>query len=194
MTRLDRLAFVGNSLPRRCGIATFTTHLQQAVAASRPDLDTSIVAMTDEVHTYDYPPVVCFQIQDQNVEDYARAATFLNGGGFEAISLQHEFGIFGGAAGGHIMALLSRLTMPIVTTLHTVLAAPNDTQRVVIDQITEVSSKIVVMSKKGRDLLRSVYLGTPCPLNLARIRTGTILSFTLGARAFKSPCCILVVR
>jgi glycosyltransferase involved in cell wall biosynthesis len=157
LTRLDRLAFVGNSLPRRCGIATFTTHLQQAVAASRPDLDTSIVAMTDEVHTYDYPPVVCFQIQDQNVEDYARAATFLNGGGFEAISLQHEFGIFGGAAGGHIMALLSRLTMPIVTTLHTVLAAPNDTQRVVIDQITEVSSKIVVMSKKGRDLLRSVY-------------------------------------
>jgi glycosyltransferase involved in cell wall biosynthesis len=157
LTRLNRLAFIGNSLPRRCGIATFTTHLQQAVAASRPDLDTSIVAMTDEGQTYDYPPVVCFQIQDQNIEDYARAATFLNGGAFEAISLQHEFGIFGGASGGHIMALLSRLTMPIVTTLHTVLAAPNDTQRVVFDQITEISSIVVVMSKKGRDLLRSVY-------------------------------------
>ena len=157
MTRLSQVAFIGNSLPRRCGIATFTTHLQQAVTASRPDLDTRIVAMTDQGHTYDYPPVVCFQIEDHKIEDYARAAEFLNAGRFEAVSLQHEFGIFGGAAGGHVMALLSRLTMPIVTTLHTVLAAPNDTQRHVFDQITDVSSKVVVMSKKGRDLLRAVY-------------------------------------
>jgi glycosyltransferase involved in cell wall biosynthesis len=157
VTRLGRLAFIGNSLPRRCGIATFTTHLQQAVAASRPDLETRIVAMTDAGHTYDYPPVVCFQIEDHKVEDYARAAVFLNAGRFEAVSLQHEFGIFGGAAGGHIMALLSRLTMPIVTTLHTVLATPNDTQRDVFDQITDVSSKVVVMSEKGRDLLRAIY-------------------------------------
>ena len=157
MTRINRLAFIGNSLPRRCGIATFTTHLQQAVAASCPDLDTRIVAMTDQGRTYDYPPTVCFQIEDHKVEDYARAAVFLNAGGFEAVSLQHEFGIFGGAAGGHIMALLSRLTMPIVTTLHTVLATPGDTQRDVFEQITDVSSKVVVMSKKGRDLLRAVY-------------------------------------
>jgi glycosyltransferase involved in cell wall biosynthesis len=157
VTRLTRLAFIGNSLPRRCGIATFTTHLQQAVAALRPDLDTCIVAMTDEGHVYDYPPVVCFQIEDHKVEDYARAAVFLNAGRFEAVSLQHEFGIFGGAAGGHIIALLARLTMPIVTTLHTVLATPNDVQRDVFDQIADVSSKVVVMSKKGRDLLRAVY-------------------------------------
>jgi glycosyltransferase involved in cell wall biosynthesis len=157
VTRLNRLAFIGNSLPRRCGIATFTTHLQQAVAASRPDLDTRIVAMTDQGRSYGYPPVVCFQIEDHKVEDYARAAVFLNAGRFDAVSLQHEFGIFGGAAGGHIMTLLSRLTMPIVTTLHTVLATPNDTQRGVFDQITDVSSKVVVMSKKGRELLRAVY-------------------------------------
>ena len=157
VTRINRLAFIGNSLPRRCGIATFTTHLQQAVAASCPDIDTRIVAMTDQGRTYDYPPTVCFQIEDHKVEDYARAAVFLNAGRFEAVSLQHEFGIFGGAAGGHIMALLSRLTMPIVTTLHTVLATPGDTQRDVFGQITDVSSKVVVMSKKGRDLLRTVY-------------------------------------
>jgi glycosyltransferase involved in cell wall biosynthesis len=157
VTRLSRLAFIGNSLPRRCGIATFTSHLQQAVASSRPDLDTAIVAMTDEGQTYDYPPVVCFQIEDQKVEDYVRAAAFLNDGRFEGVSLQHEFGIFGGGAGGHIMALLSRLTMPIVTTLHTILATPNDTQRNVFDQITAASSKVVVMSRKGRDLLRAVY-------------------------------------
>jgi glycosyltransferase involved in cell wall biosynthesis len=157
VTRFSRLAFIGNSLPRRCGIATFTTHLQQAVAASRPDMDTRIVAMTDEGHTYDYPPDVCFQVQDKKLKDYAQAATFLNAGGFEAVSLQHEFGIFGGVAGGHIMHLLSLLTMPIITTLHTVLATPNDTQRDVFDQITDVSSKVVVMSKKGRELLRAVY-------------------------------------
>ncbi len=116
VTRLSQVAFIGNSLPRRCGIATFTTHLQQAVTASRPDLDTRIVAMTDQGHDYDYPPVVCFQIEDHKIEDYARAAAFLNAGRFDAVSLQHEFGIFGGAAGGHVMALLSQLTMPIVTT------------------------------------------------------------------------------
>src|SRR6202034_4029844 len=99
---------------------------------------------------YDYPPVVGFQVEDHKVEDYARAAVFLNADRFEAVSLQHEFGIFGGPAGGHIMTLLSRLTMPIVTTLHTVLATPNDTQREVFDKITNVSSKVVVMSKKGR--------------------------------------------
>ena len=82
---------------------------------------------------------------------------FLNAGHFDVVSLQHEFGIFGGAAVAHIMALLSRLTMPIVTTLHTVLATPTDTQRDVFDQVIDASSKVVVMSKKGRDLLRAVY-------------------------------------
>ena len=157
MTRPGNVAFIGNSLPRRCGIATFTTHLQQAVAASRPDLDTSIVAMTDHGHTYDYPPAVSFQIEDDKIEDYVRAADFLNGGRFETVSLQHEFGIFGGADGSHIMALLSRLTIPVVTTLHTVLANPTESQREIFGQVIGASSKVVVMAKKGRDLLRTVY-------------------------------------
>lgn len=157
MIRLSRLAFIGNSLPRRCGIATFTTDLQQAIAASRPDLETAIVAMTNHGQSYDYPRVVRCEIADDRIEDYGRAADFLNAGGFDAISLQHEFGIFGGVAGGHIMALLSRLTMPIVTTLHTVLAEPTDAQRSVLGKIINVSSKVVVMAEKGRDLLRTVY-------------------------------------
>ena len=122
MTTLNRMAFIGNSLPRRCGIATFTTDLQRAVADSRPDLEATIVAMTDHDQLYDYPPTVGFQINDGCLEDYIGAADFLNGGRFEAVSLQHEFGIFGGEAGDRIMVLLSRLTMPIVTTLHTVLS------------------------------------------------------------------------
>ena len=157
MTQLSRVAFIGNSLPRRCGIATFTTDLQQAIAASSAQLETSIVAMTDHGHAYDYPPVVRFQINDDKIEDYVRAADSLNAGQFEIVCLQHEFGIFGGEAGGHIMALLSRLTMPIVTTLHTVLAEPTPVQRDVMNRIVEVSSRVIVMAEKGRALLRAVY-------------------------------------
>jgi glycosyltransferase involved in cell wall biosynthesis len=157
MTRLARVAFIGNSLPRRCGIATFTTDLQQVVAASRPELETCIVAMTDHGQSYDYPSSVRLQVDDQRIEDYARAADFLNEGQIEAVSLQHEFGIFGGEAGGHVMALLSRLTMPIVTTLHTVLADPAPAQRAVLERIIDASARLVVMAEKGRELLRDVY-------------------------------------
>ncbi len=157
MTPLRRLAFIGNSLPRRCGIATFTTDLQQAVSTSRPDIKTSIVAMTDQGQNYNYPASVALQIKDDSIDDYVRAADFLNAGRFDIVCLQHEFGIFGGEAGAHILALLSRLTMPVVTTLHTVLAKPTPAQRAVMERIVEMSSKIVVMANKGRELLRDIY-------------------------------------
>jgi glycosyltransferase involved in cell wall biosynthesis len=157
MTPLRRIAVVGNSLPRRCGIATFTTDLQQAISTSRPNLESCIVAMTDHGQTYDYPPAVALQIKDGNIEEYVRAADFLNAGRFDTVCLQHEFGIFGGEAGAHILVLLSRLSMPVVTTFHTVLAKPTVVQRAVMERIVEASSKVVVMAKKGRELLRSVY-------------------------------------
>src|SRR5580658_9717412 len=124
VTPLKRLALIGNSLPRRCGIATFTTDLQGAIATARPDLHTCVVAMNDAGQAYDYPPAVGCQIREDEPRDYRRAADFLNAGGFDVISLQHEFGIFGGEAGKHILPLLSRLTAPVVSTLHTVLADP----------------------------------------------------------------------
>ena len=157
MTPLRRIAIIGNSLPRRCGIASFTTDLQQAISTSRPNLETRIVAMTDHGQAYDYPPAVAFQIKDDNIEEYVRAADVLNAGRFDTVCLQHEFGIFGGEAGAHILVLLSRLTMPVVTTFHTVLAKPTAAQRAVMERIVEASSKVVVMAKKGRELLRSVY-------------------------------------
>ena len=157
MTPLRRIAVIGNSLPRRCGIATFTTDLQQAISTSHRNLETCIVAMTDRGQAYDYPPAVVFEIKDDNIEEYIRAADFLNAGRFDTVCLQHEFGIFGGEAGAHILVLLSRLTMPVVTTLHTVLARPTAIQRAVMERIVEASSKVVVMAKKGRELLRSVY-------------------------------------
>ncbi|HEY6641853.1 glycosyltransferase family 4 protein [Povalibacter sp.] len=157
MTALSRLAFIGNSLPRRCGIATFTTDLHHAVADARREIEVAIVAMTDHGQVYDYPPVVQLQINDQNPAEYENAADFLNAGQFDAVCLQHEFGIFGGEAGSHLLALLSRLTMPIVTTLHTVLAEPKPAQRAVMKRLVEVSAKIVVMAEKARELLRDVY-------------------------------------
>lgn len=157
MNPLKRIAFIGNSLPRRCGIATFTTDLQQAVSAAYPHLDTCIIAMTDHGHSYAYPTSVAMSIDDQRISDYHMAADFLNTNHYDIVSLQHEFGIFGGEAGKHIMALLSRLTMPIVTTLHTVLAHPSEAQRAVMDQIIAVSSRLIVMAEKGRALLRTVY-------------------------------------
>ena len=157
MTPLRRIAVIGNSLPRHCGIATFTTDLERAIANSRPNIETCIVAMNDHGQTYDYPGSVAFQIKDDSVEDYVRAAAFLNAGRFDVVCLQHEFGIFGGEAGSHILELLSRLKMPVVTTLHTVLAKPGATQRAVMERLVEISSKIVVMARKGQELLRSVY-------------------------------------
>ena len=160
MTPLRRIAFIGNSLPRRCGIATFTTDLERAVSNSRPNVETCIVAMNDHGQTYDYPKSVAFQIKDDTIDDYVRAAAFLNAGEFDVVCLQHEFGIFGGDAGAHILELLSRLKMPIITTLHTVLAKPGAAQRAVMERLVEASTKIVVMANKGREMLRSVY-GVP---------------------------------
>src|SRR5436189_5420351 len=149
VTPLGRVAMIGNSLPRRCGIATFTTDLQRAISDSRPNLTAAIVAMTDHGQTYDYPSSVALQIKDDSIEAYVRAAAFLNAGRFDIACLQHEFGIFGGEAGCHILELLSRLTMPVVTTLHTVLAHPTAAQHAVMDRIVAMSAKIVVMANKG---------------------------------------------
>jgi glycosyltransferase involved in cell wall biosynthesis len=157
VTPLRRIAVIGNSLPRRCGIATFTTDLQRAISTSRPNLETCIVAMTDHGQAYHYPASVAFQVKDDAIEDYVRAADFLNAGRFDIACLQHEFGIFGGEAGANILKLLSRLTMPVVTTLHTVLAKPSVGQRAVMERIVEGSSSIIVMANKGRELLRGVY-------------------------------------
>ena len=157
MTEPFRLAFIGNSLPRRCGIATFTTDLQQAVATSAPAIETSIIAMTDRGQSYDYPATVRAEVRDDCPVDYERAAEMLNKSQVHVVSLQHEFGIFGGEAGADILPLLSRLTMPVVTTLHTVLAEPTAAQRDVLSAIVAASAKVVVMAEKGVELLRTVY-------------------------------------
>lgn len=157
MTRIPRIAFIGNSLPRRCGIATFTTDLQHAVSHASLPAFTSIVAITDNGRVYDYPPSVGFEVRQQEAADYVAAADYINAGSFDVVSLQHEFGIFGGAAGEHILALLERLTVPVVTTLHTVLAEPSADQARVFERVMAMSSRLVVMAEKGRQMLLATY-------------------------------------
>ena len=161
MKPLKRVALIGNHLPRRCGIATFTHDLHRSISTARPGLETCVVAMNDPGATYDYPAAVRFQIPEETIDGYADAADFLNTERFDVVSLQHEYGIFGDEAGGHIVELLNRLSMPIVTTLHTVLPAPTPVQHKVMGKIIARSTKLVVMAEKGRELLRSVHDVTP---------------------------------
>jgi glycosyltransferase involved in cell wall biosynthesis len=160
MPELRRIAFIGNSPPRQCGISTFTAHLQRAVAETRPAIATTIVAMNDRGAPYQYPADVFVEINDQDVQDYVRAARILNAGDYDIVCLQHEFGIFGGEAGGHVLELLLRLTMPVVTTFHTVLEQPSSAQRKIMEKIIALSACVVVMAEKGRELLAGVY-GAP---------------------------------
>ncbi|WP_445376382.1 glycosyltransferase family 4 protein [Niveispirillum fermenti] len=157
MPKPIRIAIIGNALPRRCGIATFTTDLHDALRAASPDLEVGIVAMTDRGQEYDYPDIVRLEIREAMVDDYVRAADALNSGDFDLVCVQHEFGIFGGEAGAHLLLLLKRLRIPVVTTLHTVLTDPSDQQRRVLTQVVDISSRVVVMAEMGRRLLRTIY-------------------------------------
>src|SRR6516225_3685057 len=157
MSQLQRIAFIGNHLPRRCGIATFTHDLHLTISMVRSDLDTCVVAMTNPGCTYDYPPAVRFQIREEVIDEYASGAELLNNANFDVVSLQHEYGIFGGEAGGNIIDLLSRLEMPVVTTLHTVLANPTPIQHDVMRQIIDISAQVVIMSETACELLRFVH-------------------------------------
>lgn len=155
--RVKKIAFVGDHLPRKCGIATFTTDLLGAVAAAHPQIECFAASVNDVASRYDYPDVVRFEIEEQDLASYLRAADFLNISNVDIVSLQHEFGIFGGSAGGHILALLRDLRMPVVTTLHTVLREPRTDQRRVVQELISLSSRLVVMTERGREMLQDVY-------------------------------------
>jgi len=154
---IKRLAFIGNYLPRRCGIATFTTDLAESVAAAYPNTQCIALPVNDIEEGYAYPSRVRFELVEKDIDSYRRAADFLNINNVDAVSLQHEYGIFGGRAGSHILALLGELRMPIVTTLHTVLQEPDPDQRRVLMDIARQSERLVVMSERGAEFLQEVY-------------------------------------
>jgi glycosyltransferase involved in cell wall biosynthesis len=155
-----RIAVIGNYLPRQCGIATFTTDLCTAIASEYGSARLFAIPVNDPESSYDYPDRVRMEIEQEDCASYERAAEFLNFNGNDLVCLQHEYGIFGGPAGSHILRLLRRLKMPLVTTLHTVLRKPDLNQQTVLEEIARLSDRLIVMSDLASTLLQSVY-GTP---------------------------------
>src|SRR5689334_22777693 len=143
VSKIHKIAFVADHLPRKCGIATFTSDLLAAVASAHPHSQCFAVSINDIPGGYEYPEVVRFEIEEQDLSSYVRAADFLNISNVDIVCLQHEFGIFGGPAGGHILALLRELRMPVVTTLHTVLREPRNEQRRVMEGLISLSARLV---------------------------------------------------
>ena len=163
---IRKIAFLGDYLPRKCGIATFTSDLLEAVAAAYPENQCFAVPVNDLKEGYEYPEVVRFEVEEQDLSSYQRAADFLNIANVDIVCLQHEFGIFGGPAGSHVLALLRELKMPVVTTLHTVLRDPNSEQRRVMQELIARSTRLVVMAEKGKQMLQEIYQAPAAKIDL----------------------------
>ena len=157
---LGSVTVIGNYLPRLCGIATFTTDLVEALSTEAHDINCSAVVVNDKREGYPYPEKVRFEINQNKLTDYIIASEFLNISQTDIVCVQHEFGIFGGPAGSHILKLLANLRMPVVTTLHTVLKDPPPEYREVMRKLADLSDKLIVMSQKAFDFLGEIY-GVP---------------------------------
>src|SRR6202522_1483207 len=153
----SRVAVIGNYLPRHCGIATFTTDLCTAIAAEYGTARLMALPVNDTEEGYDYPPRVRWSLAQDDVKSYQDAAEFLNFNNIDMVCLQHEYGIFGGPAGSHILHLLRGLKMPVVTTLHTVLREPNPDQLLVMEDIAELSDRLIVMSQLSSQFLQEIF-------------------------------------
>jgi len=153
----SRIAVIGNYLPRQCGIATFTTDLCGAIAAEYGTARLLALPVNDTDQGYDYPARVRWALAQNDVASYQEAARFLNFNNIDMVCLQHEYGIFGGPAGNHILHLLRGLKMPVVTTLHTVLREPDPNQLMVMEQIAELSDRLIVMSQLSSQFLQEIF-------------------------------------
>jgi glycosyltransferase involved in cell wall biosynthesis len=160
ITEIKKIAFLGDYLPRKCGIATFTHDLRKAMAEEYPDVESFVAPVNDLPEGYDYPPEVRFEFSENDLDSYRRTADYLNFSDADVVCLQHEYGIFGGPAGSFILALLRDLRIPIVTTLHTILQNPNADQRRVLEELSVLSARLVVMSERGSKMLQEIY-GVP---------------------------------
>ncbi|MFC1587253.1 glycosyltransferase family 4 protein [Planctomycetota bacterium] len=154
---IDSVAVIGNYLPRQCGIATFTTDLVEAISTEAPDINCWGVVMNDRPEGYPYPEKVRFEIDQNKLSDYSVASEFLGINQMDIVCVQHEYGIFGGPAGSHLLKLLGELRMPVVTTLHTVLKDPAPEYREVMRKLSDLSDKLIVMSWKAFDFLKDIY-------------------------------------
>ena len=154
---IRRIALIGNYLPRRCGIATFTTHVHQALCARYPGTATDVYAMNDRGNSYLYSPAVTATVDQDDPASYQRAAATILRRGTDLIWVQHEFGIFGGPAGEYILSILERVALPVIVTLHTVLAEPTAEQRAVMERLLRRATLVIVMAQRAEAILRATY-------------------------------------
>ena len=195
IAKIRKIAFVGDHLPRQCGIATFTTDLLSAVQNAYPQSQCLCVSVNDIEDGYDYPEVVRFEIEEQDLASYLRAADFLNISDVDIVCLQHEFGIFGGAVGGHILAMFRELKMPVVTTLHTVLRDPKPDQRRATEELIALSTRLVVMADRGRQMLHEIYgsrsaRSTSSPMAFPMLDSWIRPILKISLRWKAAPCCL----
>src|SRR3984885_12325650 len=162
----SRIAVIGNYLPRQCGIATFTTDLCSAISAEYGAAHLLALPVNDTEQGYDYPARVRWSLAQNDVKSYEEAAEFLNFNNIDMACLQHEYGIFGGPAGSHILHLLRALKMPVVTTLHTVLREPNPDQLAVVEEIAELSDRLIVMSQLSSQFLQEIFKVTGTKIDI----------------------------
>ena len=153
---ISRIALIGNFPPRLCGIATFTFDVHAALTTAFPDIDVDVYAMDDPGSSHAYPATVACTIAQDELSDYRAAAHRINESGADVVIVQHEYGIFGGDSGVHLLRLLDRVSAPVVVTLHTVLESPNSGQRAVLDALARRASRLIVMAEKGREILERV--------------------------------------
>ena len=156
-TQPKNVAFIGDYLPRQCGIATFTADLYKSYAAFIPGARPWVVSVNDTTEGYNYPDEVRYEFFQYDLESYKKAAEFLNSRNVDVVCLQHEYGIYGGTAGNYILTLLRNLKMPIVSTFHTILKNPDQDQLLTLKTIADLSARVVCMSEKGRQFLTSIY-------------------------------------
>lgn len=155
---IKQAAVVSSYVPRQCGLATFAKDLRDAIAMRMRHV--CVVALDDQAHGYSYPDEVSLQICQQKQEDYITAAEHLNISEVDVVYLQHEYGIFGGEDGSHILSFVRDLRMPIISTLHTVLKTPSRSQRDVLRELCRESDRVVVMTAMAKEMLAKIY-GVP---------------------------------
>lgn len=154
---IRKLALIGDYPPRKCGIATFTNDLFKALVELHPETNLLVIPINDIEGGYDYADEVRFEIDAQSLASYRRAADFLNISNIDVVCVQHEFGIYGGTAGRHLLNLLRDLRMPVITTLHTIPRQPTHDQHRVTKELVRLSSRLIVMAHRGKEFLRDIY-------------------------------------
>lgn len=178
-----RVALVGNFAPRKCGIATFTTDIAEQLGRFQPETRLDVYALQDDGDDPAHARVDAEILRDAP-ESYAQAARRMNEDGVDAVWLQHEFGIFGGECGEHVLALVKRIAAPLIVTFHTVLSKPSAKQEAITRRLIARASHLMVMCQTGRELLVERYQaerarisviehGAPDrPLHLTRVGLG----------------------